>query len=328
MRQLEFERRHGADWEAFGRWLSQRGRRRRKGEPVTADSVPDAEIPARFRQLCAQLALARARQYSPSLIDRLNQLVLAGHQALYGASSGWFSAPWRFLGSEFPALVRAERGAVGLAALLFFGPLLGLTIAIQYFPHLAALLLTPMQMSQMESMYQPEVDQLGMRDSSTNVLMFGYYIWNNIRIGFQTFAGGLLLGLGSLFFLLYNGLYIGAILGHLSQAGLGPQIWSFVSGHSALELLAIAISGGAGFKLGIALIAPGRRSRRLALLENAQVALKLMLGAALMFLAAAAVEAFYSPLNLPDPKPKYLIGLLFWVLLLAYFQRAGRPRGA
>ncbi len=328
MRQLEFERRHGADWEAFGRWLAQRGRRRKKGEPLPADTVPNAEVPARFRQLCAQLALARARQYSPSLIDRLNQLVLAGHQALYGASSGWFSAPWRFLGVEFPALVRTERGVIGLAALLFFGPLLGLTIAVQFFPHLAALLLSPMQMSQIESMYQPEQDQLGMRDSSTNMLMFGYYIWNNIRIGFQTFAGGLLVGLGSVFFLLYNGLYIGAILGHLTQAGLGPQIWSFVSGHSALELLAIAVSGGAGFKLAAALIAPGRRSRRLALLENAQIALKLMLGAALMFLAAAAVEAFYSPLNLADPRPKYLVGVLFWVVLLAYFHRAGRPRGA
>jgi uncharacterized membrane protein SpoIIM required for sporulation len=328
MRQLEFERRHGADWDAFGRWLAQRGRRRKKSEAAPDDALPNAEVPARFRQLCAQLALARARQYSPSLIDRLNQLVLAGHQALYGASSGWFGAPWRFIGAEFPALVRAERGVVGLAALLFFGPLLGLTIAVQFFPHLAALLLTPMQMSQVEAMYQPDLDQLGMRDSSTNMLMFGYYIWNNVRIGFQTFAGGLLVGLGSVFFLLYNGLYIGAILGHLTQAGLGPQIWSFVSGHSALELLAIAISGGAGFKLGVALIAPGRRSRRLALLENARIALKLMLGAALMFLAAAAVEAFYSPLNLSDPWPKYLVGALFWIVLLAYFHRAGRPRGA
>lgn len=30
--------------------------------------------------------------------------------------------------------------------------------------------------------------------------MFGYYIMNNIGIAFQTFASGLLFGLGSLFF--------------------------------------------------------------------------------------------------------------------------------
>lgn len=326
MRQLEFERRHQAQWARFGQWLSEQQRRRRRGDPPPA--LPHAEVPAAFRQLCAQLALAQARQYSPSLVDRLNQLVLAGHQRLYGASTSWLQAPWRFLAVEFPALVRAERGAVLLAALIFFGPLLGLLVAIQYFPHLAALLLSPMQMAQMESMYQPEADQLGMREASTNTFMFGYYIWNNVRIGFQTFAGGILAGLGSVFFLLYNGLYIGAILGHLSHVGLGPQIHSFVAGHSALELLAIAISGAAGFKLGQGLLFPGRRSRRLALQQNARIALKLMLGAALMFLAAAAVEAFFSPLNLPDPTPKYAVGGLLWLLLLGYFLRAGRPRAA
>ena len=41
--------------------------------------------------------------------------------------------------------------------------------------------------------------------------MFGYYIRNNTGIGFQTFAGGLLLGLGTLFFLVFNGFYIGAV---------------------------------------------------------------------------------------------------------------------
>ncbi|MCB1642572.1 MAG: stage II sporulation protein M, partial [Xanthomonadales bacterium] len=279
-------------------------------------------------QICAQLALAQARHYSPSLVDHLNQLVLAGHQQLYGASTGLLQAPWRFLAVEFPALVRAEKNAVWLAALLFFGPLLTLVVAIQYFPHLAALLLSPMQMAQMEAMYQPEAHQLGVREASTNTAMFGYYIWNNIRIGFQTFAGGILAGLGSVFFLLFNGLYIGAILGHLTQVGLGPQIHSFIAGHSALELLAIVISGAAGLKLGQGLLFPGRRSRRLALLENARIALRLMLGAALMFFAAAAVEGYFSPMNLPNPLPKYLVGALFWVLLLGYFLRAGRPRGA
>ncbi|MCB1590355.1 MAG: stage II sporulation protein M, partial [Xanthomonadales bacterium] len=142
------------------------------------------------------------------------------------------------------------------------------------------------------------------------------------------FAGGILAGLGSVFFLLFNGLYIGAILGHLTQVGLGPQIHSFIAGHSALELLAIVISGAAGLKLGQGLLFPGRRSRRLALLENARIALRLMLGAALMFFAAAAVEGYFSPMNLPNPLPKYLVGALFWVLLLGYFLRAGRPRGA
>ena len=36
--------------------------------------------------------------------------------------------------------------------------------------------------------------------------MFGFYIKNNMGVGFQTFAGGLFAGLGSLVFLTFNSL--------------------------------------------------------------------------------------------------------------------------
>lgn len=325
MRQVEFERRYAPLWQSFADWLDLRKKRKTWGgsEP---NGLGAEEVPRVFRALCSHLALARDRQYSPFLVDHLNQLVLAGHQVFYGASTTWIDAPWRFFSTDFPLTVRAERQLIWLAGLLFFGPFIGIAVAIQLFPELANLLLSPADMGQMESMYRPEADRLGMRDSNTNVMMFGYYIWNNVRIGFQTFAGGMLLGLGSVFFLLYNGLFIGAVIGYLYYIGLGPQIGSFVAGHSALELLAIVVSGAAGLKLGSALLSPGRRSRRRALVENAKIALKLMLGAAIMFVAAAVVEAFFSPLNLPNPMPKYAVGGLMWVLLLAYFWRAGGSR--
>ena len=50
--------------------------------------------------------------------------------------------------------------------------------------------------------------------------MFGHYIRNNIGIAFQCFATGLLAGLGSLFFLVINGVMIGAVAGYLTARGL------------------------------------------------------------------------------------------------------------
>jgi uncharacterized membrane protein SpoIIM required for sporulation len=50
----------------------------------------------------------------------------------------------------------------------------------------------------------------------------------------------LLLGLGSAFFLIFNGLMIGAVAGHLTRIGFGQTFWSFVIGHGAFELTAIA----------------------------------------------------------------------------------------
>jgi uncharacterized membrane protein SpoIIM required for sporulation len=158
--------------------------------------------------------------------------------------------------------------------------------------------------------------------------MFGFYIWNNVRIGFQTFAGGMLAGVGSAWFLGANGVIIGAVAGYLTQAGFGETFWSFVAGHSSLELVAIVLSGAAGFKLGLAVIAPGNLSRKSALIAAAKPAVRIMYGAAVMFFAAAFVEAFWSPLTEVPFQVKVTIGIAGWVVLLAYLAFGGRARAA
>jgi uncharacterized membrane protein SpoIIM required for sporulation len=329
VRQAEFEARHRPEWQRFERWLLWRAlpARRRRDSAAPADALADAEVPAAYRRLCAELALAGDRLYSPDLCDYLNDLVLRAHHVLYAAPARRGNVVFTFLARDFPRRLRSEWRLLALASLLFFGPFLGLIAAIQFFPDLAGLLLSPLELSELQQMYDPDNEILGRRDSTDNVAMFGMYIWNNVRIGFQTFAGGIVFGLGSLFFLLFNGLFLGAIAGHLTEVGLGVPLWSFVAGHSAMELSAIAISGAAGFKLGAALIAPGQRSRRAALVANGRIAAELIGGAAVMFLVAAGIEAFWSPINLPDPTPKYAVGIALWILLLLFLGLAGRDRG-
>jgi len=95
-----------------------------------------------------------------------------------------------------------------------------------------------------ESMYDPENSAMGReRESDTDLLMFGYYIKHNISISFQMFAGGMLFGLGAVFFLFYNGLLLGAAAGHMANIGLGVTFFPFVIGHGAFELTAIVLSG-------------------------------------------------------------------------------------
>lgn len=322
MKQFDFERARETDWLAFGGWLD-----RRAANAPGVDAIDAAAIPPLYRRIAQDLALARDREYAPALVDRLNALALRGHQALYAAEPSRWRGFLTFIARGFPARVRAERRFVLLAALLFFGPLIGITIAIQSFPEFARVILSPAELDQVASMYAPEDREIGMRNAEANAQMFGWYVWNNTRIGFQTFAGGLVFGLGTLFFLLFNGVYIGAIAGHLIEIGYSEPLFSFVSGHSAPELIAIAIAGGAGLKLGWALIAPGARRRRDALAAEGKGAVALVGGAAVLFLIAAAIEAFWSPLVLADPWPKYAVGIGFWLLAFVYFWRAGRDSG-
>jgi len=230
--------------------------------------------------------------------------------------------------ARFPALVRDEWRLVLAAALLFFGPLAALLALLQFFPDFVHYLLSPEQIARFHEMYDPAARRLGMREADTSLLMFGFYIWNNVQIGFQTFAGGLLFGIGSLWFLASNGVVIGAVAGYLTHAGYHETFWSFVAGHSSFELIAIVLSGAAGLRLGVAVIAPGGRTRKAALVAAAKPAVRMMYGAAVLFLIAAFVEAFWSPLTEVPYRVKIGAGLAGWAVLFAYFALLGRARAA
>ena len=84
---------------------------------------------------------------------------------------------------------------------------------------------------------------------------------NNIGIAFQCFAGGLFVGIGSLFFLVFNGAATPArIAGYLTARGLGENFYSFVVTHGAFELTAIVLSGAAGLRSAMRCWRPGRRT--------------------------------------------------------------------
>ena len=323
MKQSLFESRHKAEWERFTLALE----RLERGK----DSSQVADFPRAYRRLCQHLALAQERGYSSFLIDSLQQQVLRGHQQLYRHRSQLGANLLGFILAGFPQLVRAEWRFVLAAGLLFFGSLMGFGVLVYLFPDLTYNLIPADQVREMQSMYDPVAGHLGRsaeRAASEDWVMFGYYIMHNIGIAFQTFASGLLLGVGSAFFLLYNGLIIGTVAGHLSEIGYGQTFWSFVIGHGAFELTAIALAGAAGLKLGWALIAPGRLTRGEALRHAARQSVLLICGVMLFLLIAAFIEAYWSSRTGVTPQTKYLVGAGLWLGVAIYLLFAGRSRHA
>jgi uncharacterized membrane protein SpoIIM required for sporulation len=164
------------------------------------------------------------------------------------------------------------------------------------------------------------------RNADADAAMAGFYGYNNVGIAFRCFATGVLFGLGSIFFLVYNGLVIGTVFGHVTASGGGPNILAFVSGHSAFELTAIVISGAAGLQMGYALISTGGRTRLGSLRAEARELVALVSGAASMLLIAAAIEAFWSPSAVP-PELKWAVGGLNLCLVALFLAFAGRKPG-
>ena len=82
-------------------------------------------------------------------------------------------------------------------------------------------------MLNIEKMYDPSDVQSAERGASQDLLMFGVYIYNNIGIAFQMFAGGVLFCVGAAFFLLLT-VYFGAIAAHIVNVGFEGPFFSFV----------------------------------------------------------------------------------------------------
>ena len=327
MKQHVFEQRYAAEWAEFEAWLARRGGAG-KERPLTAASINDADLPQRYRRLCHQLALARDRRYGTEVVDRLHSIAIEVHQVLYGRRTKHDRAWMGYVFGGFARCVRKERSLVYAAALLFFVPFTAMIALAQIYPDAVYYLLPGDKIAQFESMYGPDASRLGRGGAESDFYMFGFYIFNNVRIAFQTFAGGLVFGAGAVFFLVFNGLVIGAVAGHVTSVGHGAAFWSFVAGHSAFELGGIVLSGAAGLRLGVALLAPGQLTRKDALAAAGRDAARLMYGVAGMIVAAAFVEAFWSASTGIPHAIKWGVGGALCVLTIAYFVAAGRNRAA
>ncbi len=296
-----------------------------KADPRTAS------FPEQYRQVCQHLALARHRRYGAEIVEGLNRIALVGHQHFYGGRHQTMRKVGRFVAVGFPRAVRAQSRLLLLAAVLFCGPALAMGAAITARPALIYTVVSPAQAANIEEMYDPAGGHfLQERESGGDLAMFGFYISNNIGIGFRTFAAGVLFCVGAAVTLIFNGLLLGAVAAHLGNVGYTETFYSFVIGHGAFELTAIVLAGQAGMMLGAALLAPGRRARVQALKEEGKKAVIIVYGVAGMLLIAAFLEAFWSSTTMVSPTVKLAVGACLWAFVLAYLALGGRggARGA
>lgn len=334
MTPLQFEADYGALWTELDTLLMQVGRgrsiafwkRKPARDPAEVDLDP-ARLGALYRAACEHLALARARAYPAHQVERLEGLTQRAHQLIYRRNDYGAARLLKLFQIDFPQAVRAHRLYVLVAGLVFGLPLVLLGIATYADPGFILTMHDAQTVRSYEQMYGPGAASIGrQRDAQTDWMMFGHYILNNIGIAFQCFAGGIFVGVGSLFFLAYNGISAGSLAGYLSARGHGETFYSFVVTHGAFELTAIVLAGAAGLRLGYALLAPGRRSRRAALELAARESAVIVYGVVAMLLIAAGVEAFWSSARWVAPWVKYLVGGICWALVILYLVGQGRPR--
>jgi uncharacterized membrane protein SpoIIM required for sporulation len=319
MTPLQFEAAHAAAWNELEAALGTPPKGRR------ASAADRARIATLYRAACEHLALAEARAYPVWLIERLEALTAHGHQRIYRETDFGLDKLRRLFVVDFPASVRAHWRYVLVAVVVFAGPLVLTGIAAYLDPGFVLSLHDASSVDEYERMYGDADGPIGRRGADSDWAMFGFYVFNNIRIAFQCFAGGLFFGIGSVFFLAMNGAFAGSLAGYVTWRGFGTNFYSFVITHGAFELTGIVLAGASGLMLGHALLAPGRRSRVAALADAARRAIVIVYGMTAMFLVAAALEAFWSSARWVPADVKFAVGGTCWLAVFAYFALQGRP---
>src|SRR5882672_9989636 len=301
-------------------------------------ALAPGEIPAfaaQYREVAADLARARTYQVDPRVITYLERVVTAGHNALYRARGKDRTPLPHYLLRDFPAAVVQSWRYVLLAFLLFSVPAGIGYVMIRERPELGEELM-PGMVARAEAAAENLTEGRGYAETSreNRPEMAAFIIQNNIGISFVAFVGGVTGGLLTAWLLYTNGMMLGLALGLFQNYDAARYLLTFILGHGILELTAIFISAGAGFRLAKAMIAPGDRTRKDALVLEGRIAAG-MIGAVVTLLAiAGTIEGLLSA-SAAAPIWKYGVSAATAVLLVLYFTNgyaylnsAGLPAGS
>jgi len=273
-----------------------------------------------YRRTASDLAVARAESRDPRLINYLNSLVIRAHGRIYQADAQGGSRVKEFFARDFPQTFRrtwkytvvsfsvfmlfSVIGFVGTKADPEFSELVGVAPAFRE-------LYIETKTHWWEDLNQ--ANQVGASSIFTH----------NIQVTIYTFAFGALFGVGTLFYLAYNGANIASVLALTYRAGFGNDLLTFMVGHGVIELSCIFIAGGAGLLIGSALLMPGNLSRADALKSRGKDAVHLMMGVAVLLVFAGIIEGFISPAPIPAGI-KFSVAAITGMALYSYLLLAGR----
>ena len=314
-----------AGWEAFHATAL---RMERSGVGALAPGeIP--EFAAQYREVAADLARARTYQVDPHVIGYLERVVSAGHNALYRTRGKERTPLPHYILRDFPAAVVQSWQYVVLAFLLFTVPAVIGYVMIRERPALAEEIVSPVMVARAEEAAERQVEgrTYAQAGRAERPQVAAFIITNNINVSFGVFAGGLTAGLLTAWLLFYNGIMLGLVLGLFQNYNALGYILVFVAGHGVLELTAIFISAGAGFRLAKALIAPGDRTRKDALIVEGRIAAR-MIGSVVTLLAmAGTIEGLLSTSDAPAIW-KYGVSAATVVLLVLYLSSGWQYRSS
>jgi uncharacterized membrane protein SpoIIM required for sporulation len=305
-----------ANWKRLEELIDQ-ARTVRGLRSLSRDEV--RELGRIYRRAASDLAIARVESRDQRLVSYLNNLVIRAHGMIYRTESKGGRAILDFYLYDFPVIFRKTARYTFAAFLIFLAISIfsfGATMRNDDFADFAGI--SPPMVKAIKE-HREWWQTLNKEAPAGAAFLFTH----NIRVGILAFAYSIFPVIGTMMILMPNALHFGAVNALIVKYEMTRTLWAFVAGHGVLEFTAIFIACGAGLMIGLALIAPGERTRGEALIEKGGTAIKLMAGCFPLFVIAGFIEAFISPLQIHYGY-RFAFSAATAVGLAAYLLKPGR----
>jgi uncharacterized membrane protein SpoIIM required for sporulation len=257
-------------------------------------------------------AKPEAREYVESLLARSYAEVHSESSSAKGFSF------WRWLKIDFPSVFRARFRAflLALAACLLGTVFGGAVILLDPATKPVLLPFSHLMGSPAERVAAEErnrgSDLPGHHATFSSTLMT-----HNTQVSLMALALGMTFGIGTLIFMFYNGVILGAVVVDYVHAGQGVFVTGWLLPHGSFEIPAMLIAGQAGLVLGGALLGWGGGESLVTRFRKVLPDVVTLAGGfGLMLIWAGIIESFFSQYH--EPILPYAVKITFGVLELGF----------
>lgn len=283
--------------------------------------------PERLADLFIQINhdLAYAQTYYPKskVIQYLNAITTTAYHKIYGKKrkENGFRGFWIY---EVPMTMYHYRKYFYFSFVLFFlMVLIGVFSAI-YEPDFVRSILGDAYVNMTEDNIE-NGDPLAVYNNGSTFGDFNSFFmiaFNNLRVGLMSFLYGIFGGIGSIYFMMVNGIMVGSFQYMFFEKGHFFLSLRTIWMHGAMEIFAMCIEIGAGLLLGTSYLFPGILTRKQAFFQKGKAALKIVISTIPFTISAALIEGYLTQFanEMPIPIASIIVlgtlGFISWYYLI------------
>jgi uncharacterized membrane protein SpoIIM required for sporulation len=267
-----------------------------------------------FIQVNNDLAFAQTYYPKSNVIRYLNGITSTAYHKIYGQkkSRKGFSGFWTF---EVPMTMYQYRKYFYFAFALFFLMVLIGVFSSVYEPEFVRSILGDAYVNLTEDNIR-NGDPLAIYNNSTRFGDFNSFFmiaYNNIQVGLLAFLYGIFGGIGSMYFMMVNGVMVGSFQYMFFERGHFFLSLRTIWMHGAMEIFAMCIEIGAGILMGTSYLFPGILTRKQAFFQKGKAALKIMISTIPFTISAALIEGYLT--QYANELPVAVAGLIVFATL-------------